>query len=399
VRHVTIGRRSVRWSAGSSIGWLHLCQHRPVTIEVYTDGACLGNPGPGGWAWAVLGGAFGSGADPATTNQRMEVQAALEAVKALADADEPIEIVSDSTYVVNCFNDQWWKGWLAKGWMNSQRKPVANRDLWEPLILMVRACGDITFRWVKGHSGDPGNDLVDRLAVEAAERQEGRAGDRPPTSLGPADAPTPGRRSSGAVASVDAPAEVVGELWPDGVPPAEAGVAPTRLVVLGATPQVLGVPRDAGQDHERLDEVRDLLADHFAERGTTDDALVVLTGLRLGAEMAAAEAALEVGLPFVAVLPYPEPAAVWASEPRQRFDDLLAAAESTVVLDEARAVGREEALASLARRDAWLVASADVAVLVGDPAHPDLAVLHALLAAHLPDDALVVLLPAAIETS
>ena len=136
-------------------------------LEVWTDGACSGNPGPGGWAWATKDGRQGSGGAKATTNQRMEVQAALEAVRTLG-ADGPLVVVSDSTYVVNCFRDGWWKGWLAKGWVNSQKKPVANKDLWEPLILAVKDRPDVTFRWVKGHSGDEMNDLVDALAVAAA---------------------------------------------------------------------------------------------------------------------------------------------------------------------------------------------------------------------------------------
>jgi ribonuclease HI len=100
----------------------------------------------------------------------MEITAALEAVTALGGASGPIEVVSDSTYVVNCFRDRWWAGWQARGWVNSKRQPVANRDLWEPLITLVQERGDVSFRWVKGHSGDPMNDLVDRLAVEAAWR-------------------------------------------------------------------------------------------------------------------------------------------------------------------------------------------------------------------------------------
>jgi ribonuclease HI len=147
-----------------------------VTVA-YTDGACSGNPGPGGWAWAEPGGAWASGASSHTTNQRMEIMAALEAVRAHGAA---LEVVSDSTYVVNCFRDSWWKGWLARGWRNSQGKPVANKDLWEPLIDFYRTRGDVTFRWVKGHSTDPMNDLVDRLAVEAAATQVGGAGPAPP---------------------------------------------------------------------------------------------------------------------------------------------------------------------------------------------------------------------------
>jgi ribonuclease HI len=135
------------------------------TTEVWTDGACSGNPGPGGWAWAVPDGRQAAGGAAVTTNQRMEIQAALEAVRALPG---PLVVVSDSTYVVNCFRDGWWRGWLARGWTNSAKKPVANRDLWEPLVQLVADRGDVTFRWVKGHSGDVMNDLVDRLAVEQA---------------------------------------------------------------------------------------------------------------------------------------------------------------------------------------------------------------------------------------
>ena len=134
---------------------------------VYTDGACSGNPGPGGWAWAIPGGAFAAGPEARTTNQRMEIHAVLDAVRTI---EGPLEVVSDSTYVVHCFRDRWWEGWLRRGWVNSAKKPVANRDLWEPLITAVRDRHDITFRWVKGHSGDPMNDLVDRLAVEESAR-------------------------------------------------------------------------------------------------------------------------------------------------------------------------------------------------------------------------------------
>ena len=138
-------------------------------LVVFTDGSCKGNPGPGGWAWAVAPGGepHGAGGDPATTNQRMEVRAVIEALRALAPDGRPVEIVSDSTYVVNCFRDGWWKKWERNGWKNAKRQPVANDDLWRPLVELVRN-GDVTFRWVKGHSGNPMNDRVDALAVAAA---------------------------------------------------------------------------------------------------------------------------------------------------------------------------------------------------------------------------------------
>ena len=146
-------------------------------LVIFTDGACQGNPGPGGWAWAVSpeGTPFGSGGEAQTTNQRMEIHAVLDALSTystLADdhgAAMPIEIVSDSTYVVNCFRDKWYVKWERNGWKNSKREPVANVDLWKPLIELVKT-NDVTFRWVKGHSGDRMNDLVDQLAVAAVPR-------------------------------------------------------------------------------------------------------------------------------------------------------------------------------------------------------------------------------------
>jgi len=156
----------------------------PDKMTVYTDGACRGNPGRGGWAWAVPEGPYASGADPATTNQRMEITAALEALRfwtakppsAIAQPPSSIEVVSDSTYVVNCFKDRWWQGWQRRNWRNTANKPVANRDLWEPLIdLALASEAQVTWRWVKGHSGDRWNDRVDELATLAADRGRGES--------------------------------------------------------------------------------------------------------------------------------------------------------------------------------------------------------------------------------
>jgi ribonuclease HI len=142
----------------------------PEPVVVYTDGACSGNPGPGGWGWAVApeGTPSGSGGEAHTTNQRMEITAVLEAVRTLAPSG-PVVVVSDSTYVVNCFRDRWWVKWEANGWRNAKKQPVANADLWRPLVELVGS-HDVSFRWVKGHSGDRLNDLVDQLAVAAIPR-------------------------------------------------------------------------------------------------------------------------------------------------------------------------------------------------------------------------------------
>jgi len=100
----------------------------------------------------------------------MEITAVLEALRSIGRTEAPVlTVVSDSTYVVRCFQDRWWEGWLRRGWRNSQGKPVANRDLWEPLLHEVLDRDrEIAFRWVKGHSGDRWNDFVDELAVVAA---------------------------------------------------------------------------------------------------------------------------------------------------------------------------------------------------------------------------------------
>ena len=151
----------------------------PGALEVYTDGACSGNPGPGGWAWVVDDGRQAAGSERHTTNQRMEIRAALEAVLALPG---PLVVVSDSTYVVNCFRDGWWRRWRNQSWVNTARKPVANRDLWEPLVDLVDTRGDVAFRWVKGHSGSRLNDLADELAVAAGTRQRQAQGAVPRTA-------------------------------------------------------------------------------------------------------------------------------------------------------------------------------------------------------------------------
>ena len=147
------------------------------STAVYTDGACRGNPGPGGWGWVVPDGDWAYGAEAATTNQRMEVTAALRALESLTG---PVVVFSDSTYVVNCFRDGWHEGWVRNGWKNAKKQPVANRDLWEPLIgVYLPRSEEIAWRWVRGHAGDRWNDMADRLAVRGAVTQGGGAGSCP----------------------------------------------------------------------------------------------------------------------------------------------------------------------------------------------------------------------------
>ncbi|WP_298345584.1 ribonuclease H [Ferrimicrobium sp.] len=140
-----------------------------MALLVYTDGACKGNPGPGGWAWfEPTSLAYDSGGEALTTNQRMELAAVLHALESHAG---DLTIRSDSTYVVNCFRQSWWKKWEVNGFKTSKGDAVANSDLWRPLLAEALHAGrSVTFEWVKGHSRDPHNNRVDALAQEAANR-------------------------------------------------------------------------------------------------------------------------------------------------------------------------------------------------------------------------------------
>lgn len=139
-------------------------------MEIYTDGACRGNPGPGGWGALLSYGEHQkelSGAEALTTNNRMELTAVIRALEALKRPSE-LRIFTDSEYVRRGITE-WVKSWKARGWKTADRKPVKNQDLWERLDELVIP-HKIEWRWVKGHSGIPGNERVDRLANEAIDR-------------------------------------------------------------------------------------------------------------------------------------------------------------------------------------------------------------------------------------
>lgn len=293
---------------------------------IYTDGACSGNPGPGGWAWAIPGGAWCSGYEGETTNQRMEITAAYRAV---ADNPGRLRIVSDSTYVVNCFRDGWWKGWRARGWKNSRREPVANRDLWEPFVDLVER-RDVTFEWVKGHSGDPMNELVDALAVAAIEHRRGASGDAPPAE------PVLGARTPTSDTARPEPA-VRDRRIPPGTPFSVVGVRSTTLA---------GSPSGT--------RLRDRLARIIEAHGQMYDDLVVLSGGRPGAEQIGANAAADVGVPYVIVLPYPDPVPATATAELDRLEALCEGARAVVTLESKRPPDTRSKVASLARRDGWL---------------------------------------------
>ncbi len=144
---------------------------RPL-VELFTDGACSGNPGPGGWAFLLRHPKTGksverSGGEPDTTNNRMELQAVIEGLGSLT-RPSVVELYSDSQYVLNGLKE-WMAGWKRKGWRTASKQPVKNVELWKQLDAL-KDQHEIRFHWVRGHDGHPENERVDRLAVEARER-------------------------------------------------------------------------------------------------------------------------------------------------------------------------------------------------------------------------------------
>ena len=141
-----------------------------MSIKVYTDGACKGNPGPGGWGVYIK---FNNeekdlyGGNPETTNNQMEMQAALEALKYLKDKDEAIKLYTDSNYLRQGITD-WIHKWKLNNWRTASKKPVANRDLWIEISDLNEKM-NVEWNWVKGHAGDPGNERADQLANMGAE--------------------------------------------------------------------------------------------------------------------------------------------------------------------------------------------------------------------------------------
>lgn len=145
-----------------------------MKVRIYTDGACSGNPGPGGWAAIML---FDnsrqeiSGYEPDTTNNRMELTAAVEALKlAITLKCDNIEIYSDSAYVVNAIKKEWLKKWKLNGWKTAEDKDVKNRDLWERLDKFMQRVHKTNFVKIKGHTGHKHNERVDLLAKKEIER-------------------------------------------------------------------------------------------------------------------------------------------------------------------------------------------------------------------------------------
>lgn len=138
-------------------------------VTIYTDGSCLGNPGPGGYGAVLLSGPHRlelSAGFSGTTNNRMEIMAVIAGLSALK-ARSAVEVVTDSQYVKKAFTDRWLAGWQKNGWKTAAKQPVKNQDLWKRLLPLIEA-HQVTWRWVRGHSGTPENERCDVLARTAA---------------------------------------------------------------------------------------------------------------------------------------------------------------------------------------------------------------------------------------
>lgn len=146
-------------------------------VTLYTDGACSGNPGPGGWGYVLIYREHRremSGYDPDTTNNRMELTAAIEGLSALKEPCE-VDLYTDSSYMANGFLKNWVVGWQRRGWIKADKKPVENQDLWKKLIELTKQ-HDVRWNLVKGHADNAENNICDKLATGAIKRyRENRA--------------------------------------------------------------------------------------------------------------------------------------------------------------------------------------------------------------------------------
>ena len=141
------------------------------TVEIFTDGACSGNPGPGGWGTVLRYNGIEkelSGGEAQTTNNRMELTAVIEGLKALKKPCKVI-LTTDSKYVCDAINEGWVYKWKLNGWMRNKKEPALNPDLWEELLTLLGE-HEVEFCWVKGHAGHPENERCDALAVEQTKK-------------------------------------------------------------------------------------------------------------------------------------------------------------------------------------------------------------------------------------
>jgi len=167
-------KSSVKGPEGPRSGVSHDAIPEDGRVVIYTDGGAINNPGPGGFGAVLLSGSERlelSGGFRLTTNNRMELMACIRALEEIPWSGMPIDLYSDSSYVVNGIKKGWARSWRRNGWRKSDRQPAINADLWARLLELIEGV-KVTFHWVKGHAGNPLNERCDRLAVAAARGSE-----------------------------------------------------------------------------------------------------------------------------------------------------------------------------------------------------------------------------------
>jgi ribonuclease HI len=334
-----------------------------TALRIYTDGACSGNPGPGGWAWASSADHHASGGEPDTTNNRMELTAVLRAIE---DNSGSLVVVMDSTYVKNGL-ESWSKGWVRNGWKTKAGESVKNRDLWEELLAVLadRPRGEVSFEWVKGHSGDLMNELVDGLAVVQRDaHRPGGAG----AADGSGSVTSNGGTGGGKLSDLPSDEQRAERRRRD--PRIPAG---WLLAVFGHTPDRLG----GWDDNPVADRVRSDLVEVIDALARIHPDLVVVTGIRPGAELLAAEAAQQAEVPYAAVVGFPGIDRNLSAAARERGVAAADRAASVVRLERKEPSDVDGFRRAMRRRDAWIMTAADEAVLVWDEVDDRLERLHA----------------------
>ena len=265
--------------------------------------------------------------------------------------------------MVNCFVQEWWKGWLKRDWKNSKKEPVANRDLWEPFIELVNARGDVEFLWVKGHAGHRLNEAADQLATTAAAQQSAQSG---------------GIFTDAIVRGLQT--DVSGEAQQ-----LEDNTAHT-IAVFGHRPPELG---GYGENSTTL-SVRRRMIELLRAKAQMHSDLQVVTGLGLGAEMLGAEAAAAAAVPYRVILAFDGMEKRWPDATQKRFQELLSAALSiTVASDETPNTGDQFGKA-MGRRDDAIIRIADEAIVVRDPKDRTLGALQKKLEQQFEEDVWII---------